>query len=161
MIAAIVVCLAMYWYKIISRKRKRRAITYAPMLDRDVERVKRLNRLYYGTEAHCISELRMGKVVFHKLCAELRLRGLLLDTYHVTVEEQLAMFIHAVGHNWTNRPIGFEFNRSSETVSRYFHLVLDALCLLARDIICIWLLNFCYKHCVAARKYICQLLESI
>ena len=60
-------CLAMYLYRIKSRKR-RRAITYAPMIDRDVERLTRLNRLYHGTEAHCISELRMRKAIFQKLC---------------------------------------------------------------------------------------------
>jgi hypothetical protein len=68
---------------------------------------------------------------------ELRSRALLEDTFHVAIEEQVAMFIHCVGHHWSNRSIGFEFMRSSETVSRYFHHVLDALCILARDLICI------------------------
>ncbi|XP_044434278.1 protein ALP1-like [Triticum aestivum] len=137
LLAAIIVCLGMYWYKINVRKRKRKSITYAPMFERDVERMSRLNRMYYGTEANCISELRMRKFVFHKLCANLRHRGLLVDTFHVTLEEQVAMFIHVVGHNWKNRSIGFEFYQSGETVSRYFNAVLDALCLLARDVICI------------------------
>lgn len=126
LLAAIIVCLAIYWYRINIWKRKRKYVTYAPMLERDVERVSRLNRMYYWTEAHCISELRMRKVVFHKLCANLRRRGLLVDTFHVTVEEQIAMFIHVVGHNWKNRSVGFEFYRSGETVSRYFNAVLDA-----------------------------------
>lgn len=135
LIAAVTLCLAMYWYLIHIKKIRRKAVKYAPMLNRDIARELRLNRLYNGTEAHCISELRMRKLVFHKLCAHLRSRGLLVDTLHVTVEEQVAMFIHAVGHNWSNRSIGFEFNRSGETVSRYFNAVLDALCLLARDLI--------------------------
>ncbi|KAK1614910.1 hypothetical protein QYE76_020427 [Lolium multiflorum] len=135
MLAGILVCLAVYWYRINTRKRKR--ITYAPMVDRDVERLRRLNRLYNGSDAHCISELRMSKLVFHKLCAELRSRALLEETCHVTIEEQVAMFMHAVGLNWTFRSIAFEFMRPSETVSRYFHLVLDALCILAGDLICI------------------------
>ena len=96
-----------------------------------------VDRLYHGTEAHCINELRMRKAVFHRLCDELRSRALLEETFHVTIEEQIAMFIHCVGQRWSNRSIGFEFIRSSETVSRYFHHVLDALCTLARDLICI------------------------
>lgn len=136
MIAGILMCLAVHLYRINTRKRKR-GITYAPMIDRDVERLRRLNRLYHGTEAHCISELCMRKVVFHRLCAELRSRALLEETFHVTIEEQVAMFIHVVGQNWSNRTVGFEFIRSSETVSRYFNLVLDAICILARDLICI------------------------
>jgi hypothetical protein len=136
LIAAMLVCLALYWYRINQRKRKR-GITYAPMIDRDVERLRRLNRLYHGTEAHCLSELRMRKDVFHSLCAELRSRALLEESFHVTIEQQVAMFIHAVGLNWSTRSIAFEFIRSTETVSRYFNLVLDALCILGRDLICI------------------------
>lgn len=135
MIAGIIMCLAMYLYRINTRKRK--IITYAPMVDRDVERLKRLNRVYNGTEAHCISELRMSNFVFHKLCAELRSRALLEEIFHVTIEEQVAMFIHVVGLDWTFRSIAFEFIRSTETISRYFHQVLDALCILVRDLICI------------------------
>jgi hypothetical protein len=135
LIAGILVCMGMYLHRIKSRKR--RTITYGPMIDRDVDRLTRLNRSYNGTEAHCISELRMRKVVFHKLCGELRSRALLEDTFHVAIEEQVAMFIHCVGHHWSNRSIGFEFMRSSETVNSYFHHVLDVLCILARDLICI------------------------
>nr|XP_034572798.1 protein ALP1-like isoform X2 [Setaria viridis] len=136
LIAGVLVCLAMYLCRIKSRKR-RRVITYAPMIDRDVEKLSCLNRLYHGTKAHCINELRMRKAVFHRLCDELRSCALLEETFHVTIEEQVAMFIHCVGQRWSNRSIVFEFIRSSETVSRYFHLVLDALCTLARDLICI------------------------
>ena len=75
--------------------------------------------------------------IFHKLCDGLRSRALLEDTFHVTIEEQVAMFIHCVGHHWSNRSIGFKFMRSRENVSRYFHHALHALCTLACDLICI------------------------
>jgi hypothetical protein len=45
------------------------------------------------------------------------------------------MFMQFVGHRWTNRPVAFEFLRYGETVSRYFNIVLDALCVLSRDLI--------------------------
>ncbi|CAN6294835.1 unnamed protein product, partial [Urochloa humidicola] len=77
LIAAVTLCLAMYWYAIQIQKNKRKAVKYAPVLNRDIERELRLNRLYNGTEAHCINELRMRKIVFHKLCAHIRSRGLL------------------------------------------------------------------------------------
>ena len=135
LLAAIALCLASYTYLLNMQKRDREAVTYGPMLDRDISRETRLNRLYNGTEAHCISELRMRKNVFHMLCQSLRSRGLLMDTLNVTVEEQVAMFMHAVGHKWSNRAIGFEFIRSGETVSRYFNEVLDACAILARELI--------------------------
>jgi len=139
LIAALLVCLAMYSYLLtfLSSRKRKGGITYAPMINRDVERLKRLNRLYHGTEAHCLSELHMRKSVFHKRCAELRSRALLDETFHVTIEEQVAMFIRVVGQNWSTRAIAFEFLRSTETISRYFNLVLDALCILARDLVCI------------------------
>jgi hypothetical protein len=143
LIAALPVCLAMYSYLLtfLSSRKRKRGISYAPMINRDVERLRRLNRLYHGTEAHCISELRMWKSIFHRLCAELRSRALLEETFHVTIEEQVVMFIHVAGQDWSMRAVGFEFLRSTETVSRYFNLVLDALCILARDLICIRLVE--------------------
>jgi hypothetical protein len=107
------------------------------MINRDVKRLRHLNRLYHGTEVHCISELCMRKSVFHRLWVKLRSRALLEETFHVTVEEQVAMFIHVASQDWSMRAVGFEFLRSTETVSRYCNLVLDALCILARDLICI------------------------
>jgi hypothetical protein len=57
------------------------------------------------------------------------------DTINVSIEEHVGMFLKFVGHRWTNRPVGFEFLQSRETVSRYFNVVLDALCVLSRDLI--------------------------
>ena len=127
------ICVVFLWYK-LSRLHKK-SIKYGPLLQRDLERERRLNRLFNGTEANCISELRMRKFVFHRLCSHLRSRRLLEDTINVSIEEQVAMFLKFVGHRWTNRSVGFEFLRSGETVSRYFNLVLDALCVMSRDLI--------------------------
>jgi hypothetical protein len=134
LLICIAICVCMLWYKLQEHRFMRRP-KYGSLLERDLEREKRLNRLYNGTEANCISELRMRKVVFHRLCGHLRSRGLLEDSINVSIEEQVAMFLKFVGHRWTNRSVGFEFLRSGETVSRYFNAVLDALCVLSRDII--------------------------
>ncbi|XP_039127555.1 protein ALP1-like [Dioscorea cayenensis subsp. rotundata] len=53
----------------------------------------------------------------------------------MTVEEQLLMFLHTIGHNQRNRVIAHNFLRSSETVSRYFHHVLFAIGELQHDYI--------------------------
>jgi len=135
MLIIIAICVVLLWYKLQESRLNRKRIKYGPLLERDLKREVRLNRLYNGTEANCISELRMRKVVFHNLCDQLRSRGLLVDSINVSVEEQVAMFLKFVGHRWTNRSVGFEFLRSRETVSRYFNTVLDALCVLSRDLI--------------------------
>jgi hypothetical protein len=50
-------------------------------------------------------ELRMSQHVFYKLCARLRERGLLVDTLHVSVEEQMAMFLNIVGQYHTHSSV--------------------------------------------------------
>ena len=44
----------------------------------------------------------------------------------MTVEEQLAMSLHIIGHNSKNRVVSPHFIRSGETVARYFNAVLSA-----------------------------------
>jgi hypothetical protein len=134
LLICIAICICMLWYKLQEHRLMRRP-KYGSLFERDLETEKRLNRLYNGTEANCISELRMCKVIFHRLCGLLRSRGLLEDSINVSIKEQVAMFLKFVGHKWTNRSVGFEFLCSGKTVSRYFNAVLDALCVLSRDII--------------------------
>jgi hypothetical protein len=71
--------------------------------------------------------LRMKLEVFQFLCSELQTKGGLAPSRHVSVEEQVAMFLCAIAHSDTNREIQERFQHSGETVSRYFHVVLQAL----------------------------------
>ena len=61
--------------------------------------------------------------IFH-LCNVLRERNLLRNSIHSCVEEQVAMFLHVVGHNQRFRVVDQFWRRSVETVSRYFKEVL-------------------------------------
>lgn len=116
-------------------KKKRRLRKYGPLVDRDLVKKTRLDDLYNGSDTDCINQLRMRKAVFWKLASYLRDNGILCDTIHVLVEEQLAMFLHTVGHNLRNRVIGFFVKRSGKTVGWYFNEVLRAICYLAKDMI--------------------------
>lgn len=60
---------------------------------------------------------------------------MLFDTFHVSVEEQVAMFLYMVSQHHTNSSVGFWFWRSGETMSRYFNAVLHSMGELARDLI--------------------------
>ncbi|CAL5385091.1 unnamed protein product [Camellia sinensis] len=51
----------------------------------------------------------------------------LRDNPQSKVEEQVAKFLHIIGHNLRNCTIKFFYRRSGETVSRYFHQVLQAI----------------------------------
>ncbi|KAK1615313.1 hypothetical protein QYE76_020830 [Lolium multiflorum] len=54
-------------------------------------------------------------------------RGLLTDGIHTTLEEQVAMSLHVIGHNQRFRVIHNTFRRSTEIISRYFQQVLYAI----------------------------------
>ncbi|XP_022682152.1 protein ALP1-like [Setaria italica] len=119
--------------RILSNKRQR--ITYGPMEERDKSRIEYLNTRIYKDDTTCTKMIRLKRISFFQLCQVLRERSLLRDTKHVCIEEQVAMFLNTVGHNLRNRLVGTNFNRSGETVSRYFGLVLHAIGELRNDLI--------------------------
>jgi hypothetical protein len=102
-------------------------ISYAPMSEMDLERQANLNKIYNCNDIECINMLRMCRDPFFNLCNLFRERKMLRDTIHSSVEEQVAMFLHVVGHNQRFRVIHQNFRRSMETVSRYFREVLFAV----------------------------------
>src|SRR5271156_6337664 len=69
----------------------------------------------------------MSRGAFFHLATILRLKGSLIDMIHLTLEEQLVMFLHTIGHNLRNRKIAHNFGHLGETISRYFHKVLRAI----------------------------------
>jgi Zn ribbon nucleic-acid-binding protein len=81
------------------RLHARRCITYGPMHQRDQERQNNLRFIYESTDVECIDLLRMRRAPFMQLCDLFRTRQLLRDSIHSSVEEQVAMFLHVVGHN--------------------------------------------------------------
>jgi hypothetical protein len=85
------------------------------------ERQANLDKIYNCTDIESVSMLRMCKTPFSNLVKLFRETSLLEDTMHCCVQEQVAMFLHIVGHNQRFRVIHHTFRRSFETISRYFH----------------------------------------
>ena len=129
--AAAHMLLSMMAIVIQSRKRKRShrrlGITYGPMEIRDRMRIDYLENKIWKNDTTCVNMLRLRKESFFHFCKLFWDRGLLQDTIHMCVEQQVAMFLNTVGHNLRNRLVATNFDRSGETVSRYFHLVLHAV----------------------------------
>ncbi|KAK0571848.1 hypothetical protein LWI29_000578 [Acer saccharum] len=69
----------------------------------------------------------MDRRTFAVLCELLRGTGRLKIDGLVSVEEQVCMFLHILAHHVKNRTIHNRFQRSGETVSRYFNSVLCAV----------------------------------
>jgi hypothetical protein len=79
--------------------------------------------------------LRMPRETFLDLCDWASKTGLLKDDRHISIQEQLAMFMQIVGCNKSNREIQERVQHSGQTVSRHFRNVLRALEQLADDMI--------------------------
>ncbi|TVU19789.1 hypothetical protein EJB05_35960, partial [Eragrostis curvula] len=98
-----------------------------PRSEADAHRMKNLNLIYNSTDGECVDMLRMRKAPFFSLCDLFRQRGLLLDTINSSIEEQVSLFLHVVGHNQRFRVVHQSFRRSKETISRQFRQVLYAV----------------------------------
>ena len=77
--------------------------------------------------------IHMGPQAFIQSCQRIRQTGLVKDAYRSIVEEQLAKFLHIIGHNVKNQSVSFFFHRFGETVSRHFHNIMNAILVLERE----------------------------
>ncbi|CAL5407355.1 unnamed protein product [Camellia sinensis] len=93
----------------------------------DYERYALIKRLTTLEDADYRSQLRISKDAFATLVSMLKRTQFLRDNPQSKVEEQVAKFLHIIGHNLRNRTIKFFYRRSGETVSRHFHQVLKAI----------------------------------
>jgi hypothetical protein len=64
---------------------------------------------------------------FFCFCETFRSRWLPHDNVGVSVEEQVPMFLHVVGHNQRFGVVHQSFRRSIETIHRHFHQVFFAV----------------------------------
>ena len=84
-------------------------------------------RLFEEDHEACIDNLRMDMDCFNRLCEVLEVSCGLFNNRHVTVKEQVGIFLSILAHNKKSKIIHFDFIRSGETISKYFHLVLNAI----------------------------------
>jgi len=60
----------------------------------------------------------MSKYIFNRLSEVLQEDGRLKDTWYVTVQEQLAIFLHFVHQALSNRALQEHFQCSLDTISK-------------------------------------------
>ncbi|KAK2644417.1 hypothetical protein Ddye_019612 [Dipteronia dyeriana] len=82
-----------------------------------------------------LKQLRINRLAFTNLCTMLENRGGLRAYRYLQIDEQVAMFLHILAHHVKNRVIKFQFMRSGETVSKYFHNVLYSVIRLHRELL--------------------------
>jgi hypothetical protein len=83
--------------------------------------IEYLNNKIWKNGVICVNMLRLTKEFFFYFCVLIQSRGLLQDIVHMSVEQQVAMFLHTTEHNVRNRLVETNFSRSSKTVSCYFN----------------------------------------
>ena len=106
------------------RKLWRRRLPRVPYVNHATEREHYINSILHGSERHCVSQIRMKPIAFHHLCHILTEEEHVRPTIHMSVTEQVLSFCHIIGHNVRFCVIGSRFYRSTETVHRYFKVVL-------------------------------------
>ena len=77
-----------------------------------------------GSNTNSINMVRMNKSMFSNLCSIMRQKSHMGDTLHITIDEQLLMFLHTIRHNQRNLVIAHNFLKSGKTYSMYFNHVL-------------------------------------
>ena len=105
-------------------RRRRRRLPRAPYVNHAAER-----------EEYIKNQLRMKPIAFHHLCHILTEGEHVRPTIHMSVTEQVFIFLHIIGHNVRFRVMGSQIYRSTETVYRYFKVVLRGILKLYRALI--------------------------
>jgi hypothetical protein len=77
----------------------RSSITYGRMFERVIERMNNMNYIYKNDGVEAMHMLRMKRAPFNSLVNTFRFRGLLTDSIHCCIKDQVAMFLHILGHN--------------------------------------------------------------
>ena len=97
---------------------------------RKIDRYSILHRYVYESDTMSISQIRMTRTCFTKLCNMLETLGGLKASRNMDIDEQVAIFLHIIAHNVKNRVMICRFYRSGETISRYFSRVCNAVIIL-------------------------------
>ncbi|KAG0498288.1 hypothetical protein HPP92_002979 [Vanilla planifolia] len=92
-------------------------------------------KVLIGDHSQCLEVFRMPKEVFIDLLGELESKYDLHGSRSTSTREVLAMTLSVLGCKESNRTVCKRFERSGETVSRYFNKGLMALVRMSMDII--------------------------
>ena len=104
--------------------RRCRRLPRTPYVNHAAEREEYINSVLHGIETHCVNQFRMKPIAFHHLCHILTEGEHVRPTIHMSVTEQVFIFLHIIGHNVRFCVMGSRIYRLTETVYRYFEVVL-------------------------------------
>ena len=114
---------------------RRRRLPRAPYVNHAAKREEYINSILHGSEGHCVNQIRMKPIAFHHLCHTLTEGEHVHPTIHMSVTEQVFIFLLIIGHNVRFYVMGNRIYRSIETVHRYFKVILKRVLKLYRVLI--------------------------
>ncbi|KAL8462552.1 hypothetical protein ACS0TY_033548 [Phlomoides rotata] len=129
---------AFYWMHRAKRLRNTNRRWFS-LLERIPTQVKNLSDLVDVSDDDCKNMLRMDRLAFSRFCNVLVSDGGLKNSKHVSAKEKVAIFLFILAHHSKNRVAKFQFKRSGQTISKYFHGVLH--CVLKLHSTFLWNLN--------------------
>ncbi|KAL2893163.1 putative nuclease HARBI1 [Bienertia sinuspersici] len=91
--------------------------------------------LLNGHEKSCFNVFRMTQCTFLQLCLDLENKYGLSHSGRISTLEKVGLFVYVLSKGASNRDVQERFQHSSETVSRIFKEVMDAMDGLSRDIL--------------------------
>ncbi|KAM0006005.1 putative harbinger transposase-derived nuclease domain-containing protein [Helianthus debilis subsp. tardiflorus] len=92
-----------------------------------IDRYSILYKHVYESYHMAISQIRMNRACFIKLCETLNTFGGLKPNRNMDIDEQVAIFLHIIAHNVKNRVMRCRFHRSGDTISRCVTRVCNAV----------------------------------
>ena len=134
-LASVAVVLLMGVALLRKLRRRRRRLPRAPYVNHASKRKEYINSILHGNERHCVNQIRMKPIAFHHLCHILTKGEHVRPIIHMSVTEQVLIFLYIIGHNVRFRVMGSWIYRSIETVHRYFKVILRGALKLYRVLI--------------------------
>ncbi|PWA91949.1 harbinger transposase-derived nuclease domain-containing protein [Artemisia annua] len=112
-------------YRRLHNRNRDNAPTRDMMLHRQQVREDMMHNLI--TSGKCRQLIRMSENAFKTLCQKLQSDVGLRPTQRITVEEQVARFLHVVGNDFRNHFASWCYRRSGSATSRHFHRGFDTI----------------------------------
>ncbi|KAG8377496.1 hypothetical protein BUALT_Bualt08G0039000 [Buddleja alternifolia] len=114
------------FYQHRQREENARHITYS-LKSKIPKQMENLHEIISISDTTCLEQLRMDRNCFGRLCMLLRDVGGLKPTRNVQINEQVAIFLHILGHHTKNRIVKQSYKRSGYTITKHFNSVLNSL----------------------------------
>ena len=104
------------------RKLRRRQLRRALYVSHATKRKHYINSILRGSERHCVSQIRMKPIAFHQLCDILTEGEHIQPTVHMSVKEQVLIFLHMIGYN-----VRFHIVSSIDRLRLFIHILGSSL----------------------------------